>query len=217
MRSFLLGVLTGVVGLVLGVVVVLLVAGEPASPRPAPPTRTASPAPPTDLRRGETWLGSVSLDSNAVVTGDGSFSDLQAAGTDVRMTDRQLQVGALSLEATLPFSSAARQIGEGVELYSAGGGRAGLRRTATLLGRTVAVNATGTVSAQGGQLVIEPETVDLGGPGWLDSGLSAAARRLVTIRHTVRGLPEGMQLTRVSVADSGFQAHLEGRDVVLAN
>src|SRR5688572_18194447 len=99
MRSFLLGVLTGVVGLVLGVVVVLLVAGEPASPRPALPTRTASPAPPTDLRRGETWLGSVSLDSNAVVTGDGSFSDLQAAGTDVRMTDRQLQVGALSLEA----------------------------------------------------------------------------------------------------------------------
>jgi hypothetical protein len=90
-----------------------------------------------------------------------------------------------------------------------------VRRTASFLGRTVVVRATGTVTADRGQLVIEPETVDLGGPGWLDAGLSAAARRLVTVRHAVQGLPKGMRLTRVSVVDGGFRAHLEGSGVVL--
>jgi hypothetical protein len=219
-RTFLLGLLTGVLAVVVALAAVVLVAGDPGRPGATPQPGATShplPSPPTDLRRGETWLQAVDLDSSAVLTPDGGFRDVHATGQDVRMTSTGLRVGTLRLAATLPFDAAARQVGRGVQLYAAGGGKAGVRRTATLLGREVQVRATGTVRAVGGQLVIEPETVDLGGPDVLDSALSAAVRRLVTIHHTVRGLPEGMRLTHVEVTAGGFRATLEGRDVSLTS
>ena len=42
------------------------------------------------------------------------------------------------------------------------------------------------MTADGGQLLIEPETVDLGGPSFLDSAASTLARSLATIRQDVR-------------------------------
>ena len=83
-------------------------------------------------------------------------------------------------------------------------------------GAVAALVVTGTVQAVDGQLVIEPETVDLDGPDWLDSAASALVRELVTIRHTVEGVPEGMALTSVAVQEGGFRAHLRGDDVALA-
>jgi hypothetical protein len=220
MRRFLLGVVTGVLVVALALVALVVAASEPggtASPVPSPSdAAAAAPPPPRDLGRDETWLDAVELDSASVVTPDGGFRDLHATGRDVRMTAQGLRAGQLRIEATLPFDAAARQVGGDVQLYAAGGGRAGVRRTASLLGRTVTVRATGTVTARDGRLVIEPQTVDLGGPGWLDAGLSAAARQVVTIQHTVQGLPDGMRLTRVTVVDSGFRAHLEGSDVSLS-
>jgi hypothetical protein len=219
-RTFLLGVVAGVVAVALGLVALVLVAGDSGTASPVPQPRapaTALPAPPSDLRRGETWLQTVVLDSSAVVTPDGGFRDVRATGRDVRMTSAGLRAGTLRVEATLPFDAAARQIGPEVRLYAVGDGKVGVRRTATLLGRDLQVRASGTVRAVGGRLVIEPETVDLGGPDLLDSALSAAARRLVTIHHTVRGLPAGMRLTRVSVTDGGFRATLDGSDVVLTH
>ena len=217
-RAFLLGVLSGVVAVVLGLAALVLVAGDPGTAAPPPPpgvSATPLPSPPGDLRRGETWLQAVALDSSVAITPDGAFRDVRATGRDVRMTSAGLRAGTLRIEATLPFDAAARQIGSGVQLYAAGGGRAGIRRNATLLGRDVQVQATGTVRAVGGRLVIEPETVDLGGPDLLDTALSAAARRLVTIHHTVQGLPAGMRLTHVTVTEAGFRATLDGNDVVL--
>ncbi|WP_177180248.1 LmeA family phospholipid-binding protein [Pedococcus cremeus] len=221
MRTFLLGLVTGVLAVVVGLAAVVLVAADPGRPGAAgvPPQPGATsrplPSPPTDLRRGETWLQAVVLDSSAVLTSDGGFRDVHATGQDVRMTSSGLRAGTLRLVATLPFDAAARQVGRGVQLYAAGGGKAGVRRTTTLLGRQVQVRATGTVRAVGGQLVIEPETVDLGGPEVLDAALSATVRRLVTIRHTVQGLPAGMRLTHVEVTDGGFRATLDGTGVVL--
>lgn len=217
MRRFLLGVVTGVLAVAVALAAVVLAASQPggATASPAPSATATAGAPPRDLRAGETWLETVELDSRSVLTPDGPFRDVRATGSDVRMSEQGLRAGTLRLDATLPFDAAARQIGQDVQLYAAGAGRAGVRRTASFLGRTVVVRATGTVTADRGQLVIEPETVDLGGPGWLDAGLSAAARRLVTVRHAVQGLPKGMRLTRVSVVDGGFRAHLEGSGVVL--
>jgi hypothetical protein len=71
------------------------------------------------------------------------------------------------------------------------------------------------VSADGGQLLIEPETVDLGGPSFLDAAASTLARSLVTIRQDVAGVPEGMTLTAVQVTPEGFDAQLTGTDVVI--
>jgi hypothetical protein len=77
------------------------------------------------------------------------------------------------------------------------------------------VRATGTVQADGGLLLIEPETVDLGGPEFVNTAVSALARALVTIRQPVPGVPEGMALTDVSVSGAGVAASLTGSDVVI--
>jgi len=85
----------------------------------------------------------------------------------------------------------------------------------TILGRDLTVRAEGTVVADGGQLLIEPRTVDLGGPDFLDSALSSLARSLVTIRQPVPGVPDGLALTDVAVTPAGFDASLSGTDVTI--
>lgn len=56
---------------------------------------------------------------------------------------------------------------------------------------------------------------DLGGWDWVDSALSVAARQLVTIRHTVTGLPDGLALDAVTVQPAGFRATLSGSGVAI--
>jgi hypothetical protein len=219
MRAFLAGVLTTLVALAVAAVFVVasLPVADPAQATPPSPSQGApsGPAAPSSVAKGETWLADVDLSSSRVLTSDGPLTDVTAKGAGVRLTTKGLRAQRLDLDAVLPFATAARQIGKDVELYDAGGGRVGVRRTETVLGRRVAVRATATVTPSNGQLVIVPETVDLGGPGVLDTALSTAARKLVTIRHTVTGLPAGMRLTGVKVEHDGFRATLTGSNVVL--
>ena len=219
MRAFLAGVLTTLVALAVAAVLVVasLPVADAAPPAPAPATPSAPPAviPPAKVAKGETWLADADLSSSRVLTSDGPLTDVTAKGAGVRLTADGLRAQRLDLDAVLPFATAARQIGQDVELYDAGNGRAGVRRTQTVLGRRVAVRATATVTAVEGQLVIVPESVDLGAFDALDTALSTAVRRLVTIRHTVTGLPAGVRLTGVKVEPDGFRAILTGSDVVL--
>jgi hypothetical protein len=219
MRRFLLGLLTGLLAavLLLGGGVAALVLSVPQADPPSGPPPVAIPGAPTRLEPGQTWLSQVTLDSASVLTGDGPLTDVRAAGREVSLTQQGLTAGTLTVDAVLPFSAAASQVGDGIVLYAAGSGRAGLRRTVTLLGRDLPVTATGTVRAQDGLLVIEPETVDLGGPALLDAAASAAVRRLVTVRQRVEGLPQGMRLTRVEVVAGGFRVHLEGSRIALVS
>ena len=178
MRNFLLGVLSGVLATALAATALVLSVRGEVSPSSAP-TPTASPVPsgrPTDFAADDTWLG-----------------DVSAKGRGIRVSDRGIHAQHLDLEATLPWAVAATQVGEGVELYAAGSGRAGISRTIEVLGQRVPVKATGTVRADNGELVIEPESVDLDGPDWLDTVASAAARALVTIRQPVQGGPDGLR------------------------
>ena len=64
-------------------------------------------------------------------------------------------------------------------------------------------------------LVVEPQSIDLGGPGVLSRATASVVRRFVTIEHAIEGLPEGLVLLEVDVRDDGFRADLEGDDVVL--
>ena len=179
-------------------------------------TATPSPSAPTGLARGETWLGDVRLTSAQVVTGDGGLRDVTATGSAVTLTSDGLRAERLDIDALLPFATAASQIGDGVTLHAADGGLAGLRRRVSVLNRDVEVRATGAVRAIDGQLVITPDTIDLDGPDWLDTAASAIVRRLVTIHHTVEGVPAGMALTSVSVEADGFRAHLRGSNVTIS-
>ncbi|MEO5609904.1 MAG: LmeA family phospholipid-binding protein [Ornithinibacter sp.] len=221
MKDFLLGVASTLALLVLLAVVGVLALGRGAEP--APTTTALGPGasvgarvqPPSDLGADETWLGEVELRSEDVVSPDGDLVDVVATGAGVRFSGNGLRAARLDIDATIPFDTVAGQVGPDVRLYAAGGGRAGVERKVTILGRDLTVRATGTVVADGGQLVIEPETVDIGGPSIINTAVSAIARTLVTIRQDVPGVPDGMRLTDVEVSGAGFGAQLTGTDVMI--
>ena len=205
MKNFLLGVGATLAVLALALVVLVLSLGSGATPAsgtaapPAPaPSATVAPRPP-DLTADETWLGAVELRSQDVVSSEGDLVDVVATGSGVRFSEAGLRAQSLDIDATIPFETVATQVGQDVTVYDAGNGKTGVERTVTILGRDLTLKATGTVTADGGQLLIEPETIDLGGPAFLDSAASALARTLVTIREDVPGVPEGMALTDVEV------------------
>ena len=213
-RSFAAGLGTGLLVAVLAVIALLVLISSPSGGDPggAPPPTSPTPAVTTPPAPGETRLADVELSSSDVVTADGPLRDVRAVGSGVVLDEDGLTADRLDIEATLPFGTAAEQIGDGVELFAAGE-LTGLRRSIEFLGRTVDIEATGRVSAQDGRLVIEPETVDLGSADWIDQVASAAVRSLITIRHTVTGIPEGMRLEAVQVQPDGFRVDLTGTDV----
>ena len=220
MKHFLLGVGTTLAVLVLALLGLFLLVGSGGGDAVAVPSPTASgisptPEQPDDLAADETWLGSVELRSEDVVSADGDLADVVATGSRVRFSPDGLRADRLDIDATVPYETVAAQVGADARIYDAGGGLAGIERQVSVLGRDVTVSATGTVVADGGQLLIEPETVDLGGPSFLDAAASALARSLVTIREDVPGVPEGMALTAVEVTDAGFDASLSGTDVTI--
>lgn len=221
MKNFLLGVgaTLAVIAVALGVTLLSLGSGASSAPGSSASPRPTGAAPvaqqPTDLADDETWLGAVELRSQDVVSAQGDLVDVVANGSGVRFSQAGLKAQRLDIDATIPFSTVAKQVGAEVTVYDAGNGKTGVERTVTILGRDLTLKATGTVRADGGQLLIEPETIDLGGPSFLDSAASALARGLATIRQDVAGVPTGMSLTEVEVTPQGFDARLNGTDVVI--
>lgn len=189
--------------------------GPPAAAPPPAPT-AGDVTPPDDLVEGETWLGDVALDAGALLTTEADLRDVEAVGSDVRIGPDGTTVGVLDVEATVPFALVAEQIGPGSTVAAADDGEASVRRTVSVLGRDLDVVASGTVEVVGGRLVVEPQTVDVGGTNLFAEALGAAARRLVTIEQEVEGLPEGLVLREVTVIEDGFRARLDGTDVRLA-
>ncbi len=220
MKNFLLGVgaTLAALALVLVVLVLSLGSGASSSAGTASPRPTGSPTvaeQPADLAADETWLGSVDLRSQDVVSAKGDLVDVVAKGSGVRFSNKGLQAQTLDIDATIPFATVAEQVGQDVTVYDAGNGKTGVERKVTILGRDITLKATGTVTAEGGQLLIEPETIDLGGPSFLDAAASGLARSLATIRQDVPGVPTGMSLDAVAVTPQGFDAQLSGTDVVV--
>ena len=221
MKNFLLGVGATLAVLALALVVLVLslgsgassATGTTASPRPTGSATVAQQ--PTDLAADETWLGAVDLRSQDVISAKGDLVDVVATGSGVRFSQKGLQAQTLDIDATIPFATVAEQVGQDVTVYDAGNGKTGVERKVTILGRDITLKATGTVTAEGGQLLIEPETIDLGGPSFLDAAASGLARSLATIRQDVPGVPTGMSLDAVAVTPQGFDAQLSGTDVVV--
>lgn len=219
--------LIGAAGMILVLVVVAAVlwwsvsdpvgGGEPG-PVPSPTAGADSPPapqPPADLRADEVWLADVALDAGTVVAGGSMLRDVRAVGQDVVTSPDGLVAGRLAVDATVPFDVVAGKLGNGTEVRSADGGQAMVVRTVSALGRGLRVIATGTVEVQGGKLIVEPRSIDIGGPDFLSDATAAVVRRLVTIEHNIEGLPEGLVLQDVAVQGDGFRATLRGEDITL--
>ena len=224
LRDGLVGAGIAVLVMVLAVVVLLLVMTRPASggaepAGPADPTTSPAPGspgpPPGDLAAGDLWLTGLTLDAQQLASPDGVLHDVVVSGQDVRTGASGLVAGALTVDATVPFELVAGQIGPDVAVGPVRDrpDEAAVRRSFEALGRVLDVEATGTVRVRDGLLVIEPRTIDLGGPAFLADLLGALAREFVTIEHRIEGLPDGLVLLDVAVQDDGFRARLGGTDV----
>lgn len=189
---------------------------DPAPPPPESPLEPGRATPPADLAPGETWLGDVVLDAATLLTTEADLRDVSAVGSDVRTGDDGIRAGRLAVDATVPFDVVAQQIGPGTTVAAAGDGQASVRRTVEVLGRELDVVATGTVEVVGGRLVVNPRSIDVGGPAFVADAVAAVARELVVIEQDVEGLPEGLVLRQVTVTDAGFRARLDGEDVLIA-
>lgn len=188
--------------------------GPGTTPSAAPtPART----PPPGLRTDEVWLGDIALDSGAVVAAGTLLRDVRATGVDVMSGEDGISAARLVLDATVPFDVVGDELGPDTLVGPGEDGEARVVRTVEALGRELDVVAAGTVEVVGGRLVVEPTSIDIGGPAFLADLLASIVREFVTIEHEIEGLPEGLVLQSVRVQDDGFRAHLEGSDVVIAN
>lgn len=222
-KDRLVGAATAVLLLLAVVGVVLLRISEPGAegvvlPQPSP--TTAEPRrdgrPPSDLAEGETWLDDLVLEADSMLTPDSPLRDVRAVGRDVRTGPGGLEAGTLSVEATVPFDVVAEQLGKGITVTAAGRSAATVVRSFDVAGRRLSVVSTGTVDVVAGRLVVEPRSIDVGGPAVVSKALADVARELVTIEHSIEGLPDGLVLQDVTVQEDGFRARLRGRDVRLA-
>ena len=214
----------------LGMLVILLVTlvtlwfvlSDPATgpDQTSSPTPTASatgPAvPPSDLKKDEIWLGDMDVNSNIVVLPDSSLLDVDAQGYGARSGPNGLVVERLDVRATVPFVNVEAELGGDSRVTPGEDGQATIERTMDVLGRQFSITATGTVAVKNGLLVVEPRSVDIGGPEILSNAIAAAARQFVTIEHPIAGLPKNLVLQDVTVQEDGFRAELSGKDVVLA-
>lgn len=218
--------LIGAIGmlLVLGVAAAVLwwVVSDPAAgeagPVPSPTQgteRMPGAVPPADLREDEVWLADLSLDAGTVVAAGSTLRDVRVVGQDVITGPDGPVASRLAVDATVPFEVVAGELGNGTEVRAADGGQAMVLRTIEALGRELRVIATGTVEVEAGRLVVEPRSIDFGGPDFLSDATAAVVRGLVTIEHDIEGLPEGLVLQDVAVHDDGFRASLRGEDVML--
>lgn len=192
--------------------------GDEAAPGPSPTAGagpTAGAAPPAGLGGDEVWLADLALDAGTVAIAGSLLHDVKAVGQDVVTGPGGMVAERLAVDATVPFDVVAGELGDGTVVRAADGGQVLVVRTVEALGRELDVNATGTVRVDAGRLVVEPRSIDFGGPGFLSDAVGAAVRSLVTIEHSIEGLPEGLVLQDVAVQDDGFRASLSGEDVKL--
>ncbi|WP_421735276.1 LmeA family phospholipid-binding protein [Cellulomonas sp.] len=224
LRDGLLGAAVAVLVMVIAVWVVVWSISDPArGGAAAPSTPAPSPSaggrdePPSDLGPAEMWLDDLVLDAGTVVLPDSTLRDVAVTAQGVRSGPDGLVASEMAVDATVPFDVVAAEIGQDTTVRSGGSSEAVVERTVEIGGRSFDVVATGEVDVVAGRIVVEPTSIDLGGPSFLAGILGTVVRRLVTIEHEVEGLPEGLVLQDAVVQDDGFRAHLSGEDVRLVS
>jgi hypothetical protein len=191
--------------------------GVEAAPAPSATAgeRVPDAKPPAGLGPDEVWLADVALDAGTLAAAGSVLHDVRAVGQDVVTGPDGMVAERLTVDATVPFEVVAGELGDGTVVRAAEGGQVMVVRTVEALGRQLAVTATGTVEVDAGRLVVEPRSIDFGGPGFVSDAVGAVVNRLVTIEHDIEGLPEGLVLQDVAVQEDGFRARLSGEDVKL--
>jgi len=161
----------------------------------------------------------ISLTAAELGQPEGTTADVALRGVHVPLTDvlsgsvREVPVDRVDGAATLSYELLSAQLGGDTTLRPEGDVLR-ITRTVDLFGQTIPLTATGTVTLDGNQLVIDVENaagagVDLPGP------LVSRASDLLDLRYDVPALPFGLRLTGVHPEDGGVVVQVEAEDAVL--
>ena len=148
----------------------------------------------------------------------GTRADVVLQGAEVPLSElfgvvEHVPVERLEGTATLSYDLLSAQLGGDTRLEQ-DGDRLRISRTVELLGQAVPLTASGTVTLEGSDLVVDVE--DATGAGVeLPGAVVDQASDLLDLRYTIPPLPYGLQLTGVRPAAGGVVVDLEAAGAVL--
>jgi hypothetical protein len=150
---------------------------------------------------------------------EGTTADVSLRGVEVPLSAalsgsvREVPVERIDGSATLSYDLLAAQLGGDTRLERDGDGLR-ISRTVELLGQQLPLTASGQVTLEGSDLVVDVD--DAAGAGIeLPGFLVDQANDLLDLRYTVPPLPFGLQLTDVTPGDDGVLVDLQATDAVL--
>jgi len=150
---------------------------------------------------------------------EGTRADVTLRGVHVPLSDvlsgsvEEVPVDRVDGTATLSYALLAAQLGPGTTLTRAGDGLR-IERTVEVAGLTLPLTAVGTITLDGGDLVVdvdEASGVGVDVPGFLVDRVGD----LLDLRYPVPALPFGLQLTGVAPGADGVDVAVEATQTVL--
>jgi LmeA-like phospholipid-binding len=162
----------------------------------------------------------ISLTADELEQPAGTDADVRLIGVHVPLSNvlsgdvQEVPVDRIEGTATLSYELLSDQLG-GDSTLSRDGDGLRVTKTVELLGYTLPLTASGTVSLDGDELVVDVEEATGAGvdvPGFLVE----EASDLLDLRYRVPPLPFGLQLTSVTPAADGVVVEVEATDTVLA-
>lgn len=159
----------------------------------------------------------VRVTTTAVRIGTGRADQVSGTARDVEVpSSGPATAGHLNARGTISYAEVLRQVNQpGLDLRDAGSGNVALERQVSALGRTYSVVARSRVAPKGDRLLVTPTSLQLAGGGAVDKGLSSLIAGQFTLSYRIRGLPQGVQIDRITPAKDGFVIDVSGRDVRL--
>ena len=162
----------------------------------------------------------ISLTADELGQPEGTSADVRLVGVQIPLSAvlsgevQEVPVDRIEGTATLSYELLSDQLGGDSTLTPEGDGLR-VTKTVEILGYTLPLTASGTVSLDGDELVVDVERASGAGvevPGFLVD----QASDLLDLRYAVPALPFGLQLTSVTPAEDGVVVEVEATDTVLA-
>jgi hypothetical protein len=150
----------------------------------------------------------------------GTTADVRLAGVHLPLSAvlsgdvQEVPVDRIEGTATLSYDLLSEQLGGDSTVGPEGDGLR-VTKTVEILGYSLPLTASGTVTLDGDELVVDVERASGAGvdvPGFLVE----QASDLLDLRYAVPALPFGLQLTSVTPAAHGVVVQVEATDTVLA-
>lgn len=161
----------------------------------------------------------ISLTAAELGQPEGTRADMTLRGVELPLSSvlsrsvEEVPVQRVDGTATLSYDVLSAELGGDTTLRPEGDGLR-ITRTVDVLGQALPLTATGTVTLQGNDLVVDVEDASGAGvdiPGFV---VDRVADQL-DLRYAVPALPFGLQVTDVTTTEDGVDVRVEATDTVL--